>query len=269
LRAPRAQARAFGPPFSRGTPPLPPPPRRRRPASPAPPPPPPTRSHNRIRNQCKDCARDGSGGSQICEHQRERSKCKLCGGASICEHSRERSVCKECRGGSICEHSRRRNQCKDCSTAALLSDFSTLVAGDSPAPTVSTARAAAAARKMAAFALAKAMAPAPSAASFSAAAAAYSASVTLAAVSPWAPSLIPQHEMTWGPWGSTPFDGLPFLGGLPPVPWASGLPALIVGPASAGTVRPEGPLSTMPTMLGRGAGLSEEGVGEGEGAGGL
>ena len=42
---------------------------------------------------CKEC-----GGSQICEHGRQRSQCKECGGASICEHGRIRSKCKECRG---------------------------------------------------------------------------------------------------------------------------------------------------------------------------
>ena len=33
----------------------------------------------------------------ICQHQRQRSKCKECGGASICPHQRRRSKCKECR----------------------------------------------------------------------------------------------------------------------------------------------------------------------------
>ena len=49
-------------------------------------------------------------GAQICEHGRQRSKCKECkecGGSQICEHGRERSQCKEC-GSQICEHGRRR-----------------------------------------------------------------------------------------------------------------------------------------------------------------
>ena len=58
---------------------------------------------------CKEC-----GGSQICEHGRQRSTCKECGGSSICEHGRRRSTCKECGGSSICEHGRRRSQCKEC-----------------------------------------------------------------------------------------------------------------------------------------------------------
>ena len=41
--------------------------------------------------ECKDCE-----GSQICQHQRQRSKCKDCGGGSICIHQRRRSECKEC-----------------------------------------------------------------------------------------------------------------------------------------------------------------------------
>ena len=33
----------------------------------------------------------------MCQHQREKSKCKECGGAGICQHQRIRSKCKECR----------------------------------------------------------------------------------------------------------------------------------------------------------------------------
>jgi len=68
--------------------------------------------HKRQRSKCKDC-----GGSSICEHQRQRSKCKDCGGGSFCEHQRRRSQCKECGGGSFCEHQRRRSRCKDCREA--------------------------------------------------------------------------------------------------------------------------------------------------------
>ena len=35
----------------------------------------------------------------MCEHGRERSKCKACGGSSFCEHGRRRSTCKDCGGG--------------------------------------------------------------------------------------------------------------------------------------------------------------------------
>jgi hypothetical protein len=65
--------------------------------------------HNRQRTKCKPC-----GGSQICEHSRLRSQCKECGGGSICEHNRRRTLCKECRGGGICEHNRQRSKCKEC-----------------------------------------------------------------------------------------------------------------------------------------------------------
>ena len=50
----------------------------------------------------------------LCEHSRERSKCKECGGSGICEHGRQRSQCKDCGGSQICEHGRQRSQCKDC-----------------------------------------------------------------------------------------------------------------------------------------------------------
>ena len=49
----------------------------------------------------------------LCEHGRQRSRCKECGGVGICEHGRERNQCKECGGASICEHGRRRHRCTD------------------------------------------------------------------------------------------------------------------------------------------------------------
>ena len=54
--------------------------------------------HNKRYKQC--------GGSSICEHTRERSKCTQCGGSNICEHNYIRSRCKPCggRGSSICKH---------------------------------------------------------------------------------------------------------------------------------------------------------------------
>ena len=74
--------------------------------------------HNRERSKCKDC-----GGSSICEHNRQRSNCKDCGGSSICEHNRRRSNCKDCGGGSICEHNRRRSRCKDCDPNGYLTSL--------------------------------------------------------------------------------------------------------------------------------------------------
>lgn len=65
--------------------------------------------HNRRRSRCKLC-----GGTSICEHNRIKSTCKECGGSSICEHNKIRSKCKLCGGGSICEHNRLRSHCKLC-----------------------------------------------------------------------------------------------------------------------------------------------------------
>ena len=88
--------------------------------------------HGRQRSKCREC--DGGaicehgrirtqckecGGSEICEHNRIRSTCKECGGGSICEHNRIRSSCKECGGGSICEHGRRRTRCKECGGGSI------------------------------------------------------------------------------------------------------------------------------------------------------
>jgi hypothetical protein len=70
--------------------------------------------HNRQRSRCKEC-----GGSGICEHSRLRSQCKECGGGTVCEHNRRRTLCKECGGGGICEHDRERSQCKECGGGAI------------------------------------------------------------------------------------------------------------------------------------------------------
>merc|ERR1711920_809856 len=65
----------------------------------------------------------GQGGSSICEHDRDKSVCKLCkmgtGGGSLCEHNRERRYCTECRNErtdprSMCEHNLQRRYCQKC-----------------------------------------------------------------------------------------------------------------------------------------------------------
>jgi hypothetical protein len=53
-------------------------------------------------------------GGGICEHERRRSQCKLCGGSSICEHNIQKSTCKLCEGSQICKHEKNRNRCKIC-----------------------------------------------------------------------------------------------------------------------------------------------------------
>lgn len=56
------------------------------------------------------------GGSQICEHKRRKAECKDCGGIMICKHGRNKSKCKEgeCHGSQICEHDVERYHCKKC-----------------------------------------------------------------------------------------------------------------------------------------------------------
>jgi hypothetical protein len=69
--------------------------------------------HGRQRSRCKEC-----GGGAICQHGRVKSVCKECGGSSICQHGRVKSVCKECGGGgSICQHGKQRRTCKECGKA--------------------------------------------------------------------------------------------------------------------------------------------------------
>ncbi len=68
--------------------------------------------HGRQRSRCKEC--DGSG---VCEHRKLRHYCKVCCGSGICAHGRRKSDCKHCRGSSICEHGRQKRQCKECLAA--------------------------------------------------------------------------------------------------------------------------------------------------------
>ena len=70
--------------------------------------------HKRQRSRCKEC-----GGTSFCEHGRRRSSCKEYGGTSICDHGRRRSRCKECGGTSICKHGKRRSLCKECGGASV------------------------------------------------------------------------------------------------------------------------------------------------------
>ena len=48
----------------------------------------------------------------ICEHNRDKYRCKLCKGNGICEHNNEKYYCKLCPGKGICEHNIRKNNCK-------------------------------------------------------------------------------------------------------------------------------------------------------------
>ena len=72
--------------------------------------------HGRSKYTCRPC-----GGSSTCEHNSERSRCKICGGgSSICEHNKRRTQCKQCVGGSICEHGRVRYHCNTCTPMSYL-----------------------------------------------------------------------------------------------------------------------------------------------------
>ena len=41
----------------------------------------------------------------------------------LCEHGKQRNRCKECGGGSICEHDERRSQCKVCDPNGYLTSL--------------------------------------------------------------------------------------------------------------------------------------------------
>jgi hypothetical protein len=83
--------------------------------------------HGKQKSRCKDCGGSGickhnkhkafckeCGGSQICQHNKIKSKCKECGGSELCEHGKQKSNCKECGGSQICEHNKQKSSCKEC-----------------------------------------------------------------------------------------------------------------------------------------------------------
>ena len=70
--------------------------------------------HGRQRCRCKQC-----GGGSICVHGRRRTVCKECGGSDFCAHGRRRSICIDCGGGSMCHHGRRRTVCKLCGGSGI------------------------------------------------------------------------------------------------------------------------------------------------------
>ena len=90
----------------------------------------------------------GSGG--ICEHGRQKCRCKECGGSALCEHRRRKDRCKECGGSAYCDHGRRKRTCKECggtvrpsahpvaSTLATVDAYSTALAAYNTADAAAT-----------------------------------------------------------------------------------------------------------------------------------
>ena len=70
--------------------------------------------HGKQKSRCKEC-----GGSAFCEHGKRKSQCKDCGGSAFCEHGKRKSHCKECGGSEICEHGKRKSRCKVCGGSRL------------------------------------------------------------------------------------------------------------------------------------------------------
>ena len=66
--------------------------------------------HGRQKCRCKDC-----GGKSICEHGRRGNECSLCPNASqICEHGTRQVRCILCGGNYVCEHNKRKDNCRKC-----------------------------------------------------------------------------------------------------------------------------------------------------------
>lgn len=58
--------------------------------------------------------RKKSGIKTLCEHGRQKSRCRDCGGSSFCVHRQYKYYCKECGGNGVCHHGRRKSDCKEC-----------------------------------------------------------------------------------------------------------------------------------------------------------
>ena len=52
--------------------------------------------------------------TKLCQHCRNKYRCKECGGSQICPHGRRKYPCKDCGGSQICQHGGIKSQCKDC-----------------------------------------------------------------------------------------------------------------------------------------------------------
>jgi hypothetical protein len=65
--------------------------------------------HGRQKSRCKEC-----GGSSICEHSKLKQLCAQCDGSSLCSHLKRKWTCRECKGSSLCIHGRRRTKCPKC-----------------------------------------------------------------------------------------------------------------------------------------------------------
>lgn len=94
---------------------------------------------------CEDTWRRNA--NQICQHNKRRYRCKLCGGAGvceqrseqrtcsscevtrrknkyrICEHNRRKFRCKLCRGPEMCEHGRPKRTCKTCRGSLICEQY--------------------------------------------------------------------------------------------------------------------------------------------------
>jgi hypothetical protein len=71
--------------------------------------------HNKRRTLCTVC-----GGNSLCVHKHQKAHCKLCrpkSNKSFCKHNKQRSRCVACRGVGICQHKRDRYRCKICKGA--------------------------------------------------------------------------------------------------------------------------------------------------------
>ena len=56
---------------------------------------------------------------KMCEHNKMKSRCSICGGSELCLHNKLKTFCKDCNGSSFCQHGKRKYRCMECCGSGL------------------------------------------------------------------------------------------------------------------------------------------------------
>jgi len=56
---------------------------------------------------------------KICEHDKMKSRCSICGGSELCLHFKLKTFCRDCNGVAFCQHGKRKYRCIICCGSGL------------------------------------------------------------------------------------------------------------------------------------------------------
>jgi len=56
---------------------------------------------------------------KMCEHDKMKTRCSICGGSELCRHNKLKTFCRDCNGSAFCQHSKRKYRCIECSGTGL------------------------------------------------------------------------------------------------------------------------------------------------------